>query len=267
MERGGARRRRAHRESEGNHYFPAESLHRVVLRRQPHHQHLPVEGPGPVLPRQRGRHGQPGCGLVLPAAEPCCQRDRRACRVLAWGAGGACSRPRRGKDGRRGPRPGRPDPGPGCTGQGRGREPGSGNARRRAGALAARMPVLRDAAAGAAQCPVPATWVNIWEDRAAAARVRAITGGDETVPTVEVGAGPWLTLLPGRSPRLCATRSLAPSRGRVAGPHGGWHAWLGSLAAGRGCGRITDEPGLAGAAPGRDEPGLASILDRLPRLV
>jgi mycoredoxin len=35
---------------------------------------------------------------------------------------------------------------------------------------------------------VPATWVNIWEDRAAAARVRAITGGDETVPTVEVGA-------------------------------------------------------------------------------
>jgi mycoredoxin len=35
---------------------------------------------------------------------------------------------------------------------------------------------------------VPATWVNIWEDRAAAARVRAITSGDETVPTVEVGA-------------------------------------------------------------------------------
>jgi hypothetical protein len=34
---------------------------------------------------------------------------------------------------------------------------------------------------------VPAEWVNIWEDRAAAARVRAITGGDETVPTVVVG--------------------------------------------------------------------------------
>ena len=34
---------------------------------------------------------------------------------------------------------------------------------------------------------VPATWVNIWEDRAAAARVRAVTGGDETVPTVVVG--------------------------------------------------------------------------------
>jgi mycoredoxin len=34
---------------------------------------------------------------------------------------------------------------------------------------------------------VPATWVNIWEDRAAAAAVREITGGDETVPTVVVG--------------------------------------------------------------------------------
>ncbi len=29
--------------------------------------------------------------------------------------------------------------------------------------------------------------VNIWEDPAAAARVRSITGGDETVPTVVVG--------------------------------------------------------------------------------
>lgn len=34
---------------------------------------------------------------------------------------------------------------------------------------------------------VRAEWVNIWDDRAAAARVRAITGGDETVPTVVVG--------------------------------------------------------------------------------
>ena len=34
---------------------------------------------------------------------------------------------------------------------------------------------------------MPAEWVNIWEDRAAAARVRAITGGDEIVPTVVVG--------------------------------------------------------------------------------
>jgi glutaredoxin-like protein len=34
---------------------------------------------------------------------------------------------------------------------------------------------------------VPAEWVNIWDDQAAAARVRAITGGDETVPTVVIG--------------------------------------------------------------------------------
>ncbi|MEP7023057.1 MAG: glutaredoxin domain-containing protein [Actinomycetota bacterium] len=34
---------------------------------------------------------------------------------------------------------------------------------------------------------VHADWVNIWEDRAAAARVRAITGGDETVPAVVIG--------------------------------------------------------------------------------
>jgi hypothetical protein len=32
-----------------------------------------------------------------------------------------------------------------------------------------------------------AEWINIWEDQAAAARVRAITGGPETVPTVVAG--------------------------------------------------------------------------------
>jgi len=30
--------------------------------------------------------------------------------------------------------------------------------------------------------------VNIWEDPAGAAFVRSITGGDETVPTVRIGA-------------------------------------------------------------------------------
>jgi mycoredoxin len=34
---------------------------------------------------------------------------------------------------------------------------------------------------------VRAEWINIWDDQAAAARVRDITGGDETVPTVVVG--------------------------------------------------------------------------------
>ncbi|MGB0436624.1 MAG: glutaredoxin domain-containing protein [Mycobacterium sp.] len=31
------------------------------------------------------------------------------------------------------------------------------------------------------------TEINIWDDRGAAERVRAVTGGDETVPTVFVG--------------------------------------------------------------------------------
>ncbi len=35
---------------------------------------------------------------------------------------------------------------------------------------------------------VSAEWVNIWADSSAAADVRRITGGDETVPTVIVGA-------------------------------------------------------------------------------
>jgi hypothetical protein len=34
---------------------------------------------------------------------------------------------------------------------------------------------------------VPAQWINIWEDAAAAADVRDITGGYETVPTVVIG--------------------------------------------------------------------------------
>jgi mycoredoxin len=34
---------------------------------------------------------------------------------------------------------------------------------------------------------IPFREVNIWEDRDAAARVRAVAGGDETVPTVFVG--------------------------------------------------------------------------------
>ena len=34
---------------------------------------------------------------------------------------------------------------------------------------------------------LPVREVNIWKDPAAAARVRQITGGDETVPTVTIG--------------------------------------------------------------------------------
>ncbi len=40
---------------------------------------------------------------------------------------------------------------------------------------------------GLGRARVRAEWINIWEDPAAAARVRDITGGHETVPTVVVG--------------------------------------------------------------------------------
>lgn len=40
---------------------------------------------------------------------------------------------------------------------------------------------------GRGSAAVPAEWVNIWEDQAAVAALRDITGGDETVPTVVVG--------------------------------------------------------------------------------
>lgn len=35
---------------------------------------------------------------------------------------------------------------------------------------------------------ISVTEIDIWQDHGAAARVRAVTGGDETVPTVFVGA-------------------------------------------------------------------------------
>ncbi|MHA6804499.1 glutaredoxin domain-containing protein [Salinifilum ghardaiensis] len=45
--------------------------------------------------------------------------------------------------------------------------------------MALRVPLRRSA--------LPVREVNIWKDRGAAQRVRAATGGDETVPTVFVG--------------------------------------------------------------------------------
>lgn len=42
-----------------------------------------------------------------------------------------------------------------------------------------------------------ATWVDIWADDEAAARVRAATGGDETVPTVLVGGEAHVNPEPG----------------------------------------------------------------------
>jgi mycoredoxin len=39
-------------------------------------------------------------------------------------------------------------------------------------------------------------WVDIWADPAGAAAVRAVTGGDETVPTVVAGSGSWVNPAP-----------------------------------------------------------------------
>lgn len=50
------------------------------------------------------------------------------------------------------------------------------------------------------------TEVNIWQEPAAAAKVRAVADGNETVPTVEV-AGRWLV-----NPRARQVRNLAVSR-------------------------------------------------------
>src|SRR5215470_8085225 len=109
------------------------------------------------------------------------------CRALARGAGEACHRPRRANARRCGPRPARPGPGPAADLDAAvtpaAGTPGAVRVYWRPGCPYCAM--LRLGLRGAR---VPAEWVNIWEDSAAAARVRAITGGDEAVPTVEVGA-------------------------------------------------------------------------------
>ncbi len=55
---------------------------------------------------------------------------------------------------------------------------------------------------------LPVREVNIWSDAAAAARVRAIANGDETVPTVTLG--PVALVNPTRAQVLAAVRAHAP---------------------------------------------------------
>ncbi|MDV6013633.1 NrdH-redoxin [Haloechinothrix sp. LS1_15] len=55
---------------------------------------------------------------------------------------------------------------------------------------------------------LPMREVNIWRDPAAAARVRAATGGDETVPTVFVGERAMVN--PGARTVLEVVREEAP---------------------------------------------------------
>jgi glutaredoxin len=55
---------------------------------------------------------------------------------------------------------------------------------------------------------LPTREINIWEDKAAAARVRSITGGDETVPTVVIGSVSLVN--PTLEQTLTAVRAEAP---------------------------------------------------------
>lgn len=78
---------------------------------------------------------------------------------------------------------------------------------------------------------LPVRKVNIWEDPAAAARVRAVAGGNETVPTVVVGdtamvnprAGAVLDAVRKHAPAVLADLDVEGMTARAAGP---WQAGL-----------------------------------------
>jgi mycoredoxin len=55
---------------------------------------------------------------------------------------------------------------------------------------------------------VPMTKRNIWEDPAAAAHVRSVAGGNETVPTISVGG--WSAVNPDPLEVMKALESEAP---------------------------------------------------------
>src|SRR5215469_2275824 len=146
------------------------------------------------------------------------------CRALARGAGEACHRPRRANARRCGPRPARPGPGPAADLDAAVTPatwtPPAVRVYWRPGCPYCAMLRL-----GLRAARVPAEWVNIWEDHGAAARVRAITGGDETVPTVVVGTQAMVN--PSARQVAAAVRDAQPG----ALPPGGTRAsWLARLA-------------------------------------
>jgi mycoredoxin len=73
---------------------------------------------------------------------------------------------------------------------------------------------------------LPVEEINIWEDRAAAAAVRAITGGDETVPTVVVGTKAMVN--PSARQVIAAVRAELPGfiPQRALSRHPGSPGWL-----------------------------------------
>jgi mycoredoxin len=91
---------------------------------------------------------------------------------------------------------------------------------------------------------LPVEEINIWEDPAAAAAVRAITGGDETVPTVVVGAKAMVN--PSARQVIAAVRAELPGISPAAGAQpASWLARVRALLTAADPGR---SPPLTGAA-------------------
>ncbi|KOX16526.1 glutaredoxin domain-containing protein [Nocardiopsis sp. NRRL B-16309] len=89
--------------------------------------------------------------------------------------------------------------------------------------------------AGLRRAGVEVTRVDIWADPRAAAEVRSITGGDETVPTVVVGGSAMVN--PSTSQVVAAVREHAPHLLRATeetsgGDRGGSRSWLARLLGG-----------------------------------
>lgn len=71
---------------------------------------------------------------------------------------------------------------------------------------------------------LPLREFNIWEDPRAAARVRAVAGGNETVPTVFVGEHAMVN--PTAKEVMVAVRDLAPGLLPAPGQPTGWRRFL-----------------------------------------
>lgn len=71
-----------------------------------------------------------------------------------------------------------------------------------------------------ARTRLPVTEINIWENADAAARVRSVAGGNETVPTVFVGG--YAMVNPSVNQVLAAVREYAPELAPAEQEKSGW---------------------------------------------
>ncbi len=62
------------------------------------------------------------------------------------------------------------------------------------------------------RCGLPFREIDIWQDAGAAAMVRSVAGGNETVPTIHVG-GQWL--VNPTADEVCAAAGHQPPSGRT----------------------------------------------------